>query len=1116
MKKLLLLALIGLTTIGFANAQSWVFAEQFSSTGDVEPIDIKVDGNGDVYIVGNYEQPITIGGLAPLTYSGIQEDIFFCKFNEQGAAQWARRIGGDAREFVGGLAIDPSNNIYIVGASRSPQLVFEGGTTTLLNTDSVFFDSFMAKYDGAGTLLFADSVFWGSDVERLRDVTYDADRDYVVVCGMFKDSLKYSDGGEQFITALGPKDQILARFDPSGIFVDIQTFEGSHSQSIFKNVNNSIVGGSVDGYFVTGDLRGWIAFTPTDTLKGETVNMDILVARFNDDLSYDWSRTGGGTGYEHVNSSGADEFGNIYFTGKAESSSIVIDSTATLSSAPRVTLGLRDFLIAKYNRDGNLQWFRRDGGIGNDNAYGLSVLGRRILYSGTIDEGGNIQSGFAVYDIDGKLIATDQITGDGDEVGLNVAFDQTGDSTFIIGSFDGASLQAGSQLQLDNFAPGVPDGFFVKYGFKFSIYEDDKENILCNGDSTGSITVGTQFGTEPITYEWIPNVSTGPTATDLTAGDYKIIATDADLRQDSVVITLPEAPPILITEGSIVPTSCHTLSTSGTKDDGRIYMSVSGGTETFSYSWSPSGETTEDITSAIAGANTVTITDGNGCMKDTTFMVPQPDPITFIGSTVDTIKIPPGSNGAVNLNVDGGTEPYTYAWSGPSGYSSTDASIINLANQGPYDLSLTDANDCVQDTSFNVPSDTGLSIIICDLIDITCKGVNDGEAEVCVEFGGTGSYTYAWRTVMGDPVGLNQARITGFAPGTYIVKVTDNGNLKFAEVSFEINEPSLELGVITDSIWNVSCPGDNDGAIFISVIGGWGPATYSWIPGGSVTQDLTGVTAGAYIVTVTDSGGCVIQYSDTVSSPVALSIVVDEQIPIACPGDMYGALIANVTGGTAPYNYVWDDPGAQTDSIATNLGAGTYMVVVTDAKGCSDNASGILSAPDVLSIISLVKTWNDVDQLGTITVTVAGGTPDYTFSISGGNNDTIAESTVPEVEYTFTHLVGGDYSFTVVDHCDMQADTSVITSVEDLQLGFDLLLYPNPSTGQFTIEMENPEREDIDLEIINLMGQRIFRQLYESYGEARFIRTIDLGNQASGAYFMRINGLPVKAKLMIE
>ena len=195
------------------------------------------------------------------------------------------------------------------------------------------------------------------------------------------------------------------------------------------------------------------------------------------------------------------------------------------------------------------------------------------------------------------------------------------------------------------------------------------------------------------------------------------------------------------------------------------------------------------------------------------------------------------------------------------------------------------------------------------------------------------------------------------------------------------------------------------------------------------------------------------------------------------------------------------------------------MVTVTDAKGCTENETGILSDTDVLRIVSLVGTWDDVDEIGTLTITVVGGSPDYAYSISGGVNDTIAESIVPELEYTFTSL-SGVYDISVVDHCDMQRDTMGIVigpgSIGDLQLGYDLLLYPIPSTGQFTIEMENPDREDIDLEIINLMGQRIFRQQYESFGEARFIQTLDLGDQASGAYFMRINGLPVKAKLMIE
>jgi len=334
MKKLLLLTLFGLATLSLTNAQSWVFAEQFSSIGDVTPVDIKVDGNGDVYIVGNYEQPLTIGGLAPLAYTGADEDIFLCKFNDQGVAQWAVRIGGDGKELVGGLTIDPSDDLYVVGGFRSATLTFGGGTTTLTAEDN--YDAFLAKYDGSGSLLFADSVFWGTHVERLLDITYDFTNDYLVTVGQFRVELNYSFGGEQTIPAVGVKDLFVARFNPNGTFVDIQSFNGTHNQSVLKNVSNSVIGGAVEGYFLTGDLRGKLYFTPTDSVEGETVNMDIMVAKFNDNLAYQWGRTGGGTGFDHINSSGTDGFGNVYFTGKASSTSIVIDSTETLSSTPLI------------------------------------------------------------------------------------------------------------------------------------------------------------------------------------------------------------------------------------------------------------------------------------------------------------------------------------------------------------------------------------------------------------------------------------------------------------------------------------------------------------------------------------------------------------------------------------------------------------------------------------------------------------------------------------------------------------------------------------------------------------------------------------------------------------
>ncbi|KKK53109.1 hypothetical protein LCGC14_3098090, partial [marine sediment metagenome] len=99
MKKFYLLLAIVFSFSYTINAQDWVFAEQFASTGTVKPVDIKIDGTGDIYIVGTYTDALTIGGLTPLPNSG-SDDIFICKFNSNGTALWAKQIGGDGKDIV--------------------------------------------------------------------------------------------------------------------------------------------------------------------------------------------------------------------------------------------------------------------------------------------------------------------------------------------------------------------------------------------------------------------------------------------------------------------------------------------------------------------------------------------------------------------------------------------------------------------------------------------------------------------------------------------------------------------------------------------------------------------------------------------------------------------------------------------------------------------------------------------------------------------------------------------------------------------------------------------------------------------------------------------------------
>jgi hypothetical protein len=981
MKKIILSVVFGFLAIYYVNAQEWVWDKQFSSTGNVTPVDIVMGNDNNVYVAGLYTQSLTIGSTT-LPYSDIngKEDIFLCSFSSNGTFRWARQIGGNNAEDLGGIAVDNNNNIYLVGGFQSSILTFPPSVKTLTNTTANVFDAFLAKYDNGGNLIFADSTFWGTSIQRLKDVAVDFTNNRLVLVGQFQVQLRYFDGSVvQTIPVQGTKDHFIALYDLNlGYISNIKTYKSSLLQTVFKTVNNCVYGGNVQGYFVCGDLKGKLYLPGGDTLKGDEVNMDAMVIRYDANLNYLWSRRGGGTSWDHVNSAARDDNGNIYIAGKCQSNPSRFDSTKTVLSSPLAGFGVFDYYLAKYNRNGNLQWIRRKGGSCEDNAYGLAVKKSRVVTAGNICYGGNIETGFDLYDVNGNFIKGDVITGSGEDQGQGVAFNSSADSIFITGYFKSDTLHCGP-LTLINTVAGLQDGFFVKYGYKFKIFLEEKTNITCNSGNDGYIKVSTQFGVNPITYSWTPNVSSTFEASGLAAGSYKIKATDNSGQKDSINVTITQPGAITITTTLLKNVTCYG------GEDGEIQVTVAGGTIPRTLTWSGPDNLVQNSTiqtGLLSGTYKLVVVDANGCTTEKIFIVSQPLKTTFSESSVNGITVPPSCNGAVNLEVSGGTPDYTYDWSGPSGYSSTNDNIAGLCNGGNYDLEVTDSKSCIQDTTFFVPVDTGLNIIICAKTDVSCKGELDGYAKVCVTLGGTGNYTYAWRTSGGNPVGGNDPELIDVVLGTYYVKVTDNGNLKSAETSVKIEEPAVALTPYFNEIRNISCYGKTDGYIDLGVLGGWSPYDYEWNFGDTI-QDVSNLPKGVKFVTVTDANNCIILLDTSISEPSKVAITsVTVYDSITCQGDADGALWAHATGGTPPYLYLWDDDGCQNDSIATDLYSRLYAVNVTDAMGCKAiKATKILYEPFEIEIgysKSDVKCKGGSD--GSITLNPSGGTPPYTYA----------------------------------------------------------------------------------------------------------------------------------------
>jgi hypothetical protein len=162
--------------------------------------------------------------------------------------------------------------------------------------------------------------------------------------------------------------------------------------------------------------------------------------------------------------------------------------------------------------------------------------------------------------------------------------------------------------------------------------------------------------------------------------------------------------------------------------------------------------------------------------------------------------------------------------------------------------------------------------------------------------------------------GSSSQNRTGLAPGTYSVTVTDASSCVQSLTGITVTQPSAALSVALDSKTDVACNGQSTGAINITVSGGTAGYSYSWAgPGGPYnSEDLTGLAAGNYSVTVTDSRFCTAILQVTILQPNAINIATTKTDPTCPPTppatpaspavNADGAINITVTGGSGTYN----------------------------------------------------------------------------------------------------------------------------------------------------------------------------------------------------------------------
>ncbi|MEO0310996.1 MAG: hypothetical protein RIQ89_653, partial [Bacteroidota bacterium] len=512
-------------------------------------------------------------------------------------------------------------------------------------------------------------------------------------------------------------------------------------------------------------------------------------------------------------------------------------------------------------------------------------------------------------------------------------------------------------------------------------------NVACNGGTNGTATVTVNGGTLPYTYAWSPSGGNAATTTGRPAGNYTCTVTDALGCTQTPNVTISQPTALSSTTDSLFNVSCNGQA------DGRIYISVSGGTAGYTYAWS-NGATTQDISGLAPGNYTCTITDANGCNTTRNATITQPGAVvpTISSSNIGTTNVScnGGNDGTATINVTGGTMPYTYVWN--NGQTNQTATGLSA---GSASVTITDANGCsaVASTTLLEPdplvaSVTGFSTYIGGA-NISCNGASDGSIDIDV-IGGTSPYDYAWSN------GDTTQDINGLSAGNYTVTVTDDNGC-ITNTNYTLNEPAIINPTIFSPVnaggYNIGCRGENSGSIDLTVAGGTGPYTYLWSTA-ATTQDLNLLFAGFYDVDILDANGCMSYDSITLIEPdtvvpLITSATITGGVNVSCAGSTDGTAYVTVTGGTPSYTYQWSIGG--TADTAYNVGAGPISVTVRDANGCSAFTSAILTEPDPLAFNVVTSDFNGFNvscfngSNGTIDMAVSGGVPPYDYAWSTGD-----------------------------------------------------------------------------------------------------------------------------------
>ncbi len=468
----------------------------------------------------------------------------------------------------------------------------------------------------------------------------------------------------------------------------------------------------------------------------------------------------------------------------------------------------------------------------------------------------------------------------------------------------------------------------------------------------------------------------------------------------------------------------------------------------FSYNWSSTdgnisgGEQSLQPTVDAAGIYELLVTNtDNGCTAQTSV-------------TVALDQTPPSAEIAepqalhcnqTSLQLDAQASSsgnnFSYEWTTNDGAISNGAQSLNptINASGTYELQITNQdNGCKTSASVVVNAIDDPSVELDNPQSISCFEGNDGQLSATAT-NGLAPYNYAWSN------GAETATIDGLSQGNYEVIVSDQNGCT-TTANYTLNQPdALD---ISSTVVGESAIGANDGSIDIQTSGGAGNYTYQWSHGPQ-TANVNMLAPGTYELSVTDQNGCARTESFMIQ---AFNCVLQAQaavVPASCFGAEDGHVQLSTNEDPEGLSFSWSN-GASTQSL-TDVGAGSYTVVITNAFNCSETITVEVAEPSalVMAVSALSEATCDNATDGSAEAQVNGGTAPYTYQWSNGESDAVA-----------TQLPAGTQSVVITDANGCEIMQTIEIDAEDG-------IAPTVLTQDITIELDEDGQAAINALMID-------------------------------------------------